>query len=199
MNKELAKMKKLQNDENTIAYVHGDIVILYRRVTVDENRTALLEIKLHPDNGQTISKRELTSDEMSLDEFERIRAVLFNSTKEEFNSESAQTYKNVSYEQLANSASLALSSVEDEYIAKLEKLDRSCAEAINPLAETTENAERIMDLLLSEKQKRWLKMSILEELSDREIARREPCAHTTVSRALRTIRKKFEKYRNLFK
>ena len=52
----------------------------------------------------------------------------------------------------------------------------------------------ILDAALNEKQKRWFLMAHSDGLSDREIARCESVAHTTVSRGMTVTKKKIKKY-----
>lgn len=57
-------------------------------------------------------------------------------------------------------------------------------------ARTLENAKRILETVLNEKQRRWYLLFVCENLPARAIAQMEGCAHTAVSRSLKVIEKK---------
>ena len=58
MDNQLALMKKLQKDPDTIAYAHNEEIVLIKRV-VDDDGTRLFEITLNPENGNKISERNI--------------------------------------------------------------------------------------------------------------------------------------------
>ena len=53
MDNQLALMKKLQKDHDTIAYAHNEEIVLIKRV-VDDDGVRLTEVTLNPENGNKI-------------------------------------------------------------------------------------------------------------------------------------------------
>lgn len=56
MDNQLALMKKLQKDPDTIAYAHNEEIVLIKRV-VDDDGVRLTEVTLNPENGSKVSER----------------------------------------------------------------------------------------------------------------------------------------------
>ena len=185
MDKQIALMKKLQKDPDTIAYAHCDEIILIKREAAEDGSALLVEITINIDTEKTTSKRSIQDTEMSLSEFEAMKELLTNHTVEEFNADWRVTHKDVGLEKLENTDILCLPSVEEEYIEKFEGEEDY---------RTMENAMNLLDELLNEKQKKWFLMSYRDGLSDREISRREGVAQTTVSRGLTVIEKKIKNF-----
>ena len=63
MDNQLALMKKLQKDPDTIAYAHNEEVVLIKRV-VDDDGKRLLEVTLNPETSSKISERIISDSEM---------------------------------------------------------------------------------------------------------------------------------------
>ena len=185
MDNQFALMKKLQKDPDTIAYAHNEEIVLIKRV-VGDNGTRLLEVMLNPENGNKISERVIAETEMKLSDFDTMKEFLTEETRNDFNADWNVTKLNVDIDKLENTDLLSVQSVEDDYI---ERLDAEVEDF-----RTLENAMSVLDAALNEKQKRWFLMAHREGLSDREIARREGVAHTTVSRGMAVIGKKIKKY-----
>ena len=184
MDNQLALMKKLQKDPDTIAYAHNEEIVLIKRV-VDDDGKRLLEVTLNPETGSKISERIISDSEMKLSDFDTMKEFLTEATRQEFNADWNVTKLNVDIDKLENTDLLSVQSVEDDYIERQDAADDF---------RTLENAMSILDAALNEKQKRWFLMAHSEGLSDREIARREGVAHTTVSRGMAVIGKKIKKY-----
>ena len=184
MDNQLALMKKLQKDHDTIAYAHNEEIVLIKRV-VGDNGTRLLEVMLNPENGNKISERVIAETEMKLSDFDTMKEFLTEETRNDFNADWNVTKLNVDIDKLENTDLLSAQSVEDDYIERQDAADDF---------RTLENAMSILDAALNEKQKRWFLMAHREGLSDREIARREGVAHTTVSRGMAVTKKKIKKY-----
>ena len=55
MDNQLALMKKLQKDHDTIAYAHNEEIVLIKRVVGDDG-TRLLEVMLNSENGISITR-----------------------------------------------------------------------------------------------------------------------------------------------
>lgn len=184
MDNQLAIMKKLQKDPDTIAYAHNEEIVLIKRV-VDDDGTRLLEITLNSETGSKISERNIPDYEMKLADFDTMKQMLTEETRQEFNADWSVTKLNIDIDKFENTDLLSAQSVEDDYIERQDAADDF---------RTLENAMSVLDAALNEKQKRWFLMSHREGLSDREIARREGVAHTTVSRGMTVIGKKIKKY-----
>lgn len=185
MDNQLALMKKLQKDHDTIAYAHNEEIVLIKRV-VDDDGVHLTEVTLNPENGSKISERIVSDSEMKLTDFDTMKEFLTEETRNDFNADWNVTKLNVDIDKLENTDLLSVQSVEDDYV---ERQDTAVEDY-----RTLENAMSILDAALNEKQKRWFLMAHREGLSDREIARREGVAHTTVSRGMTVIGKKIKKY-----
>ena len=184
MDNQLALMKKLQKDPDTIAYAHNEEIVLIKRV-VNDDGVRLTEVTLNPQNGSKISERVIENTEMKLSDFDTIKQLLTEETRQEFNADWKVTKLNVDLDKLENTELLSVQSVEDDYIAKQDAVEDY---------RTIETAMSVLDAALNEKQKRWFLMAHSDGLSDREIARREGVAHTTVSRGMAVIGKKIKKY-----
>ena len=185
MDNQLALMKKLQKDPDTIAYAHNEEIVFIKRVAGNDG-VRLTEVTLNPETGSKISERNIPDYEMKLADFDTMKQMLTEETRQEFNADWSATKLNVDIDKLENTDLLSVQSVEDDYI---ERLDAG-VEAYR----TLENAMSVLDSALNEKQKRWFLMAHSDGLSDREIARREGVAHTTVSRGMAVIGKKIKKY-----
>ena len=185
MDNQLALMKKLQKDPDTIAYAHNEEIVLIKRV-VDDDGVHLTEVTLNPETGSKISERIISDSEMKLSDFDTMKEFLTEETRNDFNADWNVTKLNVDIDKLENTDLLSVQSVEDDYI---ERHDADVEDY-----RTLENAMSVLDSALNEKQKRWFLMAHSDGLSDREIARREGVAHTTVSRGMAVIGKKIKKY-----
>ena len=185
MDNQLALMKKLQKDPDTIAYAHNEEIVLIKRVAGNDG-VRLTEVTLNPETGSKISERIISDSEMKLSDFDTMKEFLTEATRRDFNADGSATKLNVDFDVLEKTDLFSVQSVEDDYI--------ECIDAAVEDYRTLENAMSILDAALNEKQKRWFLMSHREGLSDREIARREGVAHTTVSRGMAVIGKKIKKY-----
>ncbi|MBQ4599553.1 MAG: sigma-70 family RNA polymerase sigma factor [Clostridia bacterium] len=185
MDKQIALMKKLQKDPDTIAYAHCDEIILIKREAAEDGSAVLVEITINIDTEKATSKRSILDSEMQLSDFDAMKKLLTDRTTEEFNADWRITHRDVDLDKLENTDILCLPSVEEEYIEKFEGEEDY---------RTMENAMNLLDELLNEKQKKWFLMSYRDGLSDREISRREGVAQTTVSRGLTVIEKKIKNF-----
>ena len=185
MDNQLALMKKLQKDSDTIAYAHNEEIVLIKRVT-DDDGTRLLEVMLNPETGSKISERIISDSEMKLSDFDTMKEFLTEATRRDFNADWSATKLNVDFDILEKTDLFSVQSVEDDYI---DRLDAGVEDY-----RTIGTAMSVLDSALNEKQKRWFLMAHSDGLSDREIARRDGVAHTTVSRGMAVIGKKIKKY-----
>ena len=155
MDKQIALMKKLQKDPNTIAYAHSDEIILIKREFTENGSVVLVEISISIDTEKATSTRIIQDTEMSLSEFEAMKELLTNQTVEEFNADWRITHKDVGLEKLENTEILCLPSVEDEYIAKFDK---------DSDFHTIKNAMEILDFCLTAVQKeRYIRHKMNQE------------------------------------
>ena len=173
MDNQLALMKKLQKDPDTIAYAHNEEIVLIKRV-VDNDGTRLLEVTLNPETSSKISERIISDSEMKLSDFDTMKEFLTEKTRNDFNADWSATKLNVGIDKLENTDLLSVQSVEDDYV---ERQDTAVEEY-----RTLETAMSVLDAALNENQKRWFIMAHREGLSDREIARREGVAHNCLTR-----------------
>ena len=185
MDNQLAIMKKLQKDPDTIAYAHNEEIVFIKRVANDDG-VHLIEITLDTETGSKISERSIPDSEMKLSDFDTMKEFLTEKTRQEFNADWSATRLNVDFDILEKTDLFSVQSVEDDYI---DRLDAGVEDY-----RTIETAMSVLDAALNEKQKRWFLMAHRDGLSDREIARREGVAHTTVSRGMAVIGKKIKKY-----
>lgn len=111
-------------------------------------------------------------------------------TNELINAESRETRENISLEAIESAGVLTVQSAEDKYLETVEFLDVATSKSNDPYARTLENAKRILETVLNEKQRRWYLLFVCENLPARAIAQMEGCAHTAVSRSLKVIEKK---------
>ena len=169
MDNQLALMKKLQKDPDTIAYAHNEEIVLIKRV-VDGDSVHLTEVTLNPETGSKISERIISDSEMKLSDFDTMKEFLTGETRQEFNADWSVTKLNVDFDVLEKTDLFSVQSVEDDYI---ERLDAGVGVEYY---RTLENAMSILDAALNEKQKRWFLMAHSDGLSDREIARRDGVA-----------------------
>jgi len=194
MDREIALMKRYQKDANIIAYVHCNTIVLIKREISEDSKTRIFEIIVNLESEKPISKRAVELSEMDPLDFDEVKRRITEQTISDFNEDWRISHKDVDLEKLENTEFVSLPSVEEEYLEEEAEAARAEREKTDPLARTLENAMKILDTVLNEKQKRWYLMAHLDELSDREIARREGCAHTTVSRGMAVIEKKIKKF-----
>ena len=183
MDNQLALMKKLQKDHDTIAYAHNEEIVLIKRVVGDDG-IYLTEVTLDTETGSKISERIISDSEMKISDFETMKEFLTEETRNDFNADWSVTKLNVDFDILEKTDLLSVQWVEDDYI---DRLDAGVEDY-----RTIETVMSVLDAALNEKQKRWFLMAHHEGLSDREIARREGVAHTTISRGMAVIGKKIK-------
>ena len=186
MDKQLYLMNRYQKDDNTIAYAFSEEIILIKREYAADGTAELFEIVISAESSKAKSKRRISDSEMKVDEFDAMKKLLTKSTKALHKTDVKISRRDCDLEKLENTEMACLPSVEDEYITNHFK------EA--GIEVSIENAVIILNAVLNEKQKKWFLMSHRDKLSDREIARREGVAQTTVSRGLTVMERKIEKY-----
>ncbi len=175
MDKQIALMKKLQKDPNTIAYVHSDEIILIKREYAEDGSALLVEITINIDTEKTTSKRSIQDTEMSLSEFEAMKELLTNHTVEEFNADWRVTHKDVGLEKLENTDILCLPSVEEEYIERFESEEDY---------RTIENAMSILNECLTDTQRTRFIRNKYNKESTRKIAECEGVSQAAVSKSI---------------
>ena len=158
MDNQLALMKKLQKDPDTIAYAHNEEIVLIKRVVGDDG-VYLTEVTLDTETGSKISERIISDSEMKLSDFDTMKEFLTEATRQEFNADWSATKLNVDFDVLEKTDLVSVQSVEDDYI---ERLDAGLEDF-----RTLENAMSVLDAVLNEKQKRWFLRAHRDGLSDR--------------------------------
>ena len=170
MDNQLALMKKLQKDHDTIAYAHNEEIVLIKRVVGDDG-TRLSEVTLNPENGSKVSERVIEDTEMKLSDFDMMKQLLTEETRQEFNADWNATKLNVDIDKLENTDILSVQSVEDDYI--------ECIDAAVEDYRTLDNAMKVLDSCLTKIQKKRYIMSRAKGLSTREIAEKENVSQRT--------------------
>ena len=183
MDNQLALMKKLQKDPDTIAYAHNEEIVLIKRVT-DDDGTRLFEVTLNPENGSKISARIISDSEMKLSDFDTMKEFLTEETRQEFNADWSATKLNVDIDKLENTDLLSVQSVEDDYI---ERHDDEVEDY-----RTLENAMKLLNSCLTKIQKKRYILSRAKGLSTREIAEKEGVSQRTVQDSLELAERKIK-------
>ncbi len=183
MDNQLALMKKLQKDPDTIAYAHNEEIVLIKRV-VDDDGVHLTEVTLNPENGSKISERIVSDSEMKLTDFDTMKEFLTEETRNDFNADWNVTKLNVDIDKLENTDLLSVQSVEDDYI---ERLDAEVDDY-----RTLDNAMKVLDSCLTKIKKKRYILSRAKGLSTREIAEKEGVSQRTVQDSLELAERKIK-------
>ena len=182
MDNQLALMKKLQKDPDTIAYAHNEEIVLIKRV-VDDDSVHLTEVTLNPENGSKISERNISNSEMKLSDFDTMKQLLTEETRQEFNADWSSTKLNVDFDILEKTDLFSVQSVEDDYIERQNVADDF---------RTLDNAMKVLDSCLTKIQKKRYLMSRAKGLSTREIAEKEGVSQRTVQDFLELAERKMK-------
>ena len=185
MDNQLALMKKLQKDPDTIAYAHNEEIVLIKRV-VDDDGTRLLEITLNSETGSKISERNIPDYEMKLADFDSMKQLLTEETRREFNADWSATKLNVDFDILEKTDLFSTQSVEDDYIEHQNVADDY---------RTLDNAMKVLDSCLTKIQKKRYILSRAKGLSTREIAEKEGVSQRTVQDSLELAERKIKIFR----
>ena len=140
MDNQLALMKKLQKDPETIAYAHNEEIVLIRCVT-DNDGVRLTEVRVDPETGSKISERSISDSEMKLSDFDSMKRLITEETRQEFNSDWSVTKLNVDFDILEKTDLFSVQSVEDDYI---ERIDAAVEDY-----RTLDNAMKVLDSCLT--------------------------------------------------
>ena len=185
MDNQLALMKKLQKDHDTIAYAHNEEIVLIKRV-VDDDGVRLTDVTLNPENGNKISERNIPDYEMKLTDFDSMKQLLTEETRREFNADWSVTKLNVDFDILEKTDLFSVQSVEDDYIER---------QNVAYDFRTLENAMKVLDSCLTKIQKKRYLMSRAKGLSTREIAEKEGVSQHTVQDSLELAERKIKIFR----
>ena len=185
MDNQLAIMKKLQKDPDTIAYAHNEEIVLIKRV-VDDDGVRLTEVTLNPENGSKISERIISDSEMKLSDFDTMKEFLTGETRQKFNADWSATKLNVDFDILEKTDLFSVQSVEDDYIESQNVADDF---------RTLDNAMKVLDSCLTKIQKKRYIMSRAKGLSTREIAEKEGVSQRTVQDSLELAERKIKIFR----
>ena len=175
MDKQIALMKKLQKDPDTIAYAHCDEIILIKREAAEDGSAVLVEITISIDTEKATSKRSILDSEMQLSDFDAMKKLLTDRTTEEFNADWRITHRDVDLDKLENTDILCLPSVEDEYIEKFEGEEDY---------RTMENAMSILNECLTDTQRTRFIRNKYNKESTRKIAECEGVSQAAVSKSI---------------
>ena len=182
MDNQLAIMKKLQKDPDTIAYAHNEEIVLIKRV-VDDDGTRLFEVTLNPENGSKTAERIIHESEMKLIDFDTMKEFLTGETRQEFNADWSVTKLNVDFDVLEKTDLFSVQSVEDDYIERQNVADDF---------RTLDNAMKVLDSCLTKIQKKRYILSRAKGLSTREIAEKEGVSQRTVQDSLELAERKIK-------
>ena len=182
MDNQLALMKKLQKDPDTIAYAHNEEIVLIKRV-VDDDSVHLTEVTLNPETGSKISERIISDSEMKLSDFDSMKQLLTEETRQEFNADWSATRLNVDIYKLENIDFLSVQSVEDDYIER---------QNVSDDFRTLDNAMKVLDSCLTKIQKKRYILSRAKGLSTREIAKKEGVSQRMVQDSLELAERKIK-------
>ena len=185
MDNQLALMKKLQKDPDTIAYAHNEEIVLIKRV-VDDDGVRLTEVTLNRENGSKVSERVIEDTEMKLSDFDMMKQLLTEETRQEFNADWSATKLNVDFDILEKTDLFSVQSVEDDYIESQNVADNF---------RTLENAMKVLDSCLTKIQKKRYILSRAKGLSTREIAEKEGVSQRTVQDSLELAERKIKIFR----
>ena len=183
MDNQLALMKKLQKDPDTIAYAHNEEIVLIKRV-VDDDGVHLTEVTLNPENGSKISERIVSDSEKKLTDFDTMKEFLTEATRRDFNADWSATKLNVDFVILEKTDLLSVQSVEDDYIERQDTAVEDCR--------TLDNAMNVLDSCLTTIQKKRYLLSRAKGLSTREIAEKEGVSQRTVQDSLELAERKIK-------
>ena len=185
MDNQFALMKKLQKDPDTIAYAHNEEIVLIKRV-VDDDGVRLTEVTLNRENGSKVSERVIEDTEMKLSDFDMMKQLLTEETRQEFNADWSATKLNVDFDILEKTDLFSVQSVEDDYIESQNVADNF---------RTLENAMKVLDSCLTKIQKKRYILSRAKGLSTREIAEKEGVSQRTVQDSLELAERKIKIFR----
>ncbi len=183
MDKQIALMKKLQKDPDTIAYAHCDEIILIKREFGEDSSAVLVEIIINIDTEKATSKRSILDSEMQLSDFDAMKKLLTDRTTEEFNADWRITHRDVDLDKLENTDILCLPSVEDEYIEKFEGEEDY---------RTMENAMSILNECLTDTQRTRFIRNKYNNESTREIAQSEGKRQNAIHESIALSEKKIK-------
>ena len=183
MDNQLALMKKLQKDPDTIAYAHNEEIVLIKRVVDDDDGTRLFEVTLNPENGSKTAERIIHESEMKLIDFDTMKEFLTGETRQEFNADWSVTKLNVDFDVLEKTDLFSVQSVEDDYIERQNVADDF---------RTLDNAMKVLDSCLTKIQKKRYILSRAKGLSTREIAEKEGVSQRTVQDSLELAERKIK-------
>ena len=185
MDNQLALMKKLQKDPDTIAYAHNEEIVLIKRV-VDDDGVRLTEVTLNPETGSKISERNIPDYEMKLTDFDSMKQLLTEETRREFNADWSVTKLNVDFDILEKTDLFSVQSVEDDYIER---------QNVSDDFRTLENAMKVLDSCLTKIQKKRYILRRAKGLSTREIAEKAGVSQSTVQDSLELAERKIKIFR----
>jgi hypothetical protein len=190
MDNQIYLMNRYQKDPNTIAYAFNEEIVLIRREYIEDGTAALFEITINIESNKAKTKRRISDAEMKADEFETLKKILTETTKEEHKTDVKISRRNCSLDKLENTDMVCLPSVEDEYIKGYEAED-------DP--RTIENAMTMLSHCLTDIQKtRFIRNKYCGETT-REIAASEGISQAAVFKSIELSEKKIRNFQKSVK
>ena len=190
MDNQIYLMNKYQKDPNTIAYAFSEEIVLIRREYIEDGTAVLFEITINIESNKAKTKRRISDAEMKADEFETLKKMLTEATKEEHKTDVKISRRNCSLDKLENTDMVCLPSVEDEYIEGYEAKDGS---------RTIENALAILSHCLTDIQKtRFIRNKYCGETT-RAIAESEGISQAAVFKPIELSEKKIKNFQKSVK
>ena len=190
MDNQIYLMNRYQKDPNTIAYAFSEEIVLIRREYTEDGTAALFEITINIKSNKAKTKRCISDSEMKADEFETLKKILTEATKEEHKTDVKISRRNCSLDKLENTDMVCLPSVEDEYIDGCEAEDGS---------QTIENAMAILNHCLTDIQKKRFIRNKYCGKTTREIAESEGISQAAVFKSIELSEKKIKNFQKSVK
>lgn len=190
MNNQIYLMNRYQKDPNTIAYAFSEEIVLIRREYTEDGTAVLFEITINIKSNKAKTKRCISDSEMKADEFETLKKILTEATKEEHKTDVKISRRDCSLDKLENTDMVCLPSVEDEYIEGYEVEDGP---------RTIENAMAILSHCLTDIQKKRFIRNKYCGKTTREIAKSEGISQAAVFKSIELSEKKIKNFQKSVK
>ena len=190
MDNQIYLMNRYQKDPNTIAYAFSEEIVLIRREYTEDGTAVLFEITINIKSNKAKTKRCISDSEMKADEFETLKKILTEATKEEHKTDVKISRRDCSLDKLENTDMVCLPSVEDEYIEGYEVEDGP---------RTIENAMAILSHCLTDIQKKRFIRNKYCGKTTREIAKSEGISQAAVFKSIELSEKKIKNFQKSVK
>ena len=183
LNQEFYRLNKGTND---LVYNFANEKIIYRKEKNDNGNLQIVEIR-QVSGETTLLKRVVSSDEMSVEDFDYWKKKLTDEALEYQNKDARETRRNVNLDRLVETALLYTQFTENSYLREdLREQD---------LVPKIELAMKMYACLTSVQRRRFYKAMVLE-MSTYEIAKEEGVSNVSVYESIVAAEKKLRKERN---